>query len=212
MVSGSSHQRSGLSCWKTDVARGAKNYDSCCCVKKIKLYLRINLLQLDDSFRIFSLRWTQFTSKTFLHHFSPPLTLFKGANNSAADCTFTHTQSDLLYNNAAACSIAHPWLFFLSTLSISCKWQKKKKSRHGTTIQCLPGWLGAAREALVPCVGSHLLCFLPSTRQEHSETQLLRKRARDLETEYKQLQLDCQGKDNRVLALEKEVEVTFVFH
>lgn len=61
-------------------------------------------------------------------------------------------------------------------------------------------------------VGSHLLCFLLSTRQEHSETQLLRKRARDLDTEYKQLQLDYQGKDNRVLALEKEVEVTFVFH
>ncbi|KAB5540084.1 hypothetical protein PHYPO_G00097290 [Pangasianodon hypophthalmus] len=45
-----------------------------------------------------------------------------------------------------------------------------------------------------------------SNRQEHSETQLLRKRARDLDTEYKQLQLDYQGKDNRVLALEKEVE------
>ncbi|TSR99418.1 Macoilin [Bagarius yarrelli] len=45
-----------------------------------------------------------------------------------------------------------------------------------------------------------------SNRQEHSETQLLRKRARDLDTEYKQLQLDYQGRDNRVLALEKEVE------
>ncbi|KAL7888428.1 hypothetical protein AOLI_G00034020 [Acnodon oligacanthus] len=43
-------------------------------------------------------------------------------------------------------------------------------------------------------------------RQEHTETQLLRKKARDLETEYKQLQLDYQGKENRVLALEKEVE------
>ncbi|KAK3516268.1 hypothetical protein QTP70_007248 [Hemibagrus guttatus] len=42
--------------------------------------------------------------------------------------------------------------------------------------------------------------------QEHSETQLLRKRARDLDTEYKQLQLDYQEKDSRVLALEKEVE------
>lgn len=65
---------------------------------------------------------------------------------------------------------------------------------------------------MVPCVGSRLLFFLPSTRQEHSEMQLLRKRARDLDTEYKQLQLDYQGKDNRGLALEKEVEVTFVFH
>ncbi|KAK1796102.1 hypothetical protein P4O66_009187, partial [Electrophorus voltai] len=45
-----------------------------------------------------------------------------------------------------------------------------------------------------------------SNRQEHSETQLLRKKARDLDTEYKQLQLDYQGKENRVLALEKEVE------
>uniref|UniRef100_A0A4W4FUD5 Uncharacterized protein n=1 Tax=Electrophorus electricus TaxID=8005 RepID=A0A4W4FUD5_ELEEL len=41
----------------------------------------------------------------------------------------------------------------------------------------------------------------------NSETQLLRKKARDLDTEYKQLQLDYQGKENRVLALEKEVEV-----
>ncbi|KAI5615116.1 macoilin isoform X2 [Silurus asotus] len=45
-----------------------------------------------------------------------------------------------------------------------------------------------------------------SNRQEHGETQLLRKRARDLDAEYKQLQLDYQGKDNRVLALEEEVE------
>ncbi|XP_076873859.1 macoilin [Brachyhypopomus gauderio] len=45
-----------------------------------------------------------------------------------------------------------------------------------------------------------------SNRQEHSETQLLRKKARDLDTEYKQLQLDYQGKENRLLALEKEVE------
>ncbi|XP_066532709.1 macoilin [Hoplias malabaricus] len=45
-----------------------------------------------------------------------------------------------------------------------------------------------------------------SNRQEHTETQLLRKKARDLDTEYKQLQLDYQGKENRVLALEKEVE------
>lgn len=37
--------------------------------------------------------------------------------------------------------------------------------------------------------------------------QLLKKKARDLDTEYKQLQLDYQGKENRVLALEKEVEV-----
>lgn len=72
--------------------------------------------------------------------------------------------------------------------------------------------IGSGREAVVLCVGSHLLCFLPSTRQEHSETQLLRKRARDLDTEYKQLQLDYQGKENRVLALEKEVEVKSVFH
>ncbi|KAI4880531.1 hypothetical protein NFI96_002991 [Prochilodus magdalenae] len=43
-------------------------------------------------------------------------------------------------------------------------------------------------------------------RQEHTETQLLRKKARDLDTEYKQLQLDYQGKENRVLVLEKEVE------
>lgn len=79
-------------------------------------------------------------------------------------------------------------------------------------IQCSQRSVGAAREAVALCVGSRLLCFLPSTRQEHSETQLLRKRARDLDTEYKQLQLDCQGKDNRMLALEKEVEVTSVFH
>ncbi|KAG9283016.1 macoilin [Astyanax mexicanus] len=45
-----------------------------------------------------------------------------------------------------------------------------------------------------------------SNRQEHTETQLLRKKARDLDTEYKQLQLDYQGKENRVLALEKEME------
>lgn len=36
---------------------------------------------------------------------------------------------------------------------------------------------------------------------------MLRKRVKDLEAEYKQLQLECQGKEGQVLALEKEVEV-----
>lgn len=47
------------------------------------------------------------------------------------------------------------------------------------------------------------------TRQEHCETQMLRKRVKDLETEYKQLQLECQVKESRVLDLESDVEVYF---
>ncbi|KAG5276845.1 hypothetical protein AALO_G00110450 [Alosa alosa] len=43
-------------------------------------------------------------------------------------------------------------------------------------------------------------------RQEQTETLMLRKKVKDLETEYKQLQLECQGKEGQVLALEKEVE------
>lgn len=36
---------------------------------------------------------------------------------------------------------------------------------------------------------------------------MLRKKVKDLEAEYKQLQMECQGKEGQVLALEKEVEV-----
>ncbi|CAM9173585.1 unnamed protein product, partial [Lampetra planeri] len=43
-------------------------------------------------------------------------------------------------------------------------------------------------------------------RQEHTETQMLRKRVKDLETEFKQLQLECQVKESRVLDLESDVE------
>lgn len=45
------------------------------------------------------------------------------------------------------------------------------------------------------------------TRQEHTETQMLRKRVKDLETEYKQLQLEYQVKESRVVDLESDVEV-----
>ncbi|KAK5903393.1 hypothetical protein CgunFtcFv8_007179 [Champsocephalus gunnari] len=45
-----------------------------------------------------------------------------------------------------------------------------------------------------------------NNRQEHCETQMLRKRVKDLETEYKQLQLECQVKESRVLDLESDVE------
>ncbi|XP_031437029.1 macoilin isoform X2 [Clupea harengus] len=43
-------------------------------------------------------------------------------------------------------------------------------------------------------------------RQEQTETLMLRKKVKDLEAEYKQLQMECQGKEGQVLALEKEVE------
>ncbi|XP_028858182.1 macoilin-1 isoform X2 [Denticeps clupeoides] len=43
-------------------------------------------------------------------------------------------------------------------------------------------------------------------RQEQTESLMLRKKAKELETEYKQLQLDYQVKEGRVLVLEKEVE------
>uniref|UniRef100_A0A8C2ZQY3 Si:dkey-12h9.6 n=1 Tax=Cyclopterus lumpus TaxID=8103 RepID=A0A8C2ZQY3_CYCLU len=43
-----------------------------------------------------------------------------------------------------------------------------------------------------------------TNRQEHCETQMLRKRVKDLETEYKQLQLECQVKESRVLDLEND--------
>lgn len=53
------------------------------------------------------------------------------------------------------------------------------------------------------------LYFLISyTRQEHTETQMLRKRVKDLETEYKQLQLEYQVKEGRVIDLESDVEVS----
>lgn len=45
-----------------------------------------------------------------------------------------------------------------------------------------------------------------SHRQEHSETQMLRKKAKDLDAEYKQLQLEYQEKENRMIALDNEVE------
>lgn len=45
-------------------------------------------------------------------------------------------------------------------------------------------------------------------RQEHSETQMLRKKAKDLDAEYKQLQLEYQEKENRMIALDNEVEVS----
>lgn len=45
------------------------------------------------------------------------------------------------------------------------------------------------------------------TRQEHCETQMLRKRVKDLETEYKQLQLEYQVKESRVVDLESDIEV-----
>ncbi|KAM6915566.1 macoilin-1 [Xenentodon cancila] len=45
-----------------------------------------------------------------------------------------------------------------------------------------------------------------TNRQEHCETQMLRKRVKDLETEYKQLQLEYQVKESRVVELERDVE------
>ncbi|KAM6953874.1 macoilin [Aplochiton taeniatus] len=45
-----------------------------------------------------------------------------------------------------------------------------------------------------------------TNRQEHSETLMLRKKAKDLETEYKQLHLEYQVKEARVIALENDVE------
>ncbi|XP_056150524.1 macoilin-1 [Lampris incognitus] len=45
-----------------------------------------------------------------------------------------------------------------------------------------------------------------ANRQEHCETQMLRKRVKDLETEYKQLQLEFQVKEGRVVDLESDVE------
>ncbi|XP_062266661.1 macoilin [Platichthys flesus] len=45
-----------------------------------------------------------------------------------------------------------------------------------------------------------------TNRQEHCETQMLRKRVKDLETEYRQLQLENQVKENRVVDLERDVE------
>lgn len=38
---------------------------------------------------------------------------------------------------------------------------------------------------------------------------MLRKRVKDLEAEYKQLQLECQVKESRVVDLESDVEVSF---
>lgn len=60
------------------------------------------------------------------------------------------------------------------------------------------------------CPCSNTLIFSISyTRQEHCETQMLRKRVKELETEYKQLQLEYQVKESRVVDLESDVEVFF---
>ncbi|XP_068505319.1 macoilin-1 isoform X2 [Syngnathus scovelli] len=45
-----------------------------------------------------------------------------------------------------------------------------------------------------------------TTRQENTESQMLRKRVKDLEAEYKQLQLQYQVQESRVLDLENDVE------
>ncbi|XP_054618166.1 macoilin-1 isoform X2 [Dunckerocampus dactyliophorus] len=45
-----------------------------------------------------------------------------------------------------------------------------------------------------------------TSRQDNTESQMLRKRVKDLETEYKQLQLECQVKESRVVDLESDVE------
>lgn len=61
-----------------------------------------------------------------------------------------------------------------------------------------------------PSVRSQTLIFSHlDTRQEHCESQMLRKRVKELETEYKQLQLECQVTESRVVELESEVEVSF---
>ncbi len=57
-----------------------------------------------------------------------------------------------------------------------------------------------------------MLYFSIHYRQEHSETQMLRKKAKDLDSEYKQLQLEYQEKENRMIALENEVEVKDAVH
>lgn len=60
-----------------------------------------------------------------------------------------------------------------------------------------------------PSVGSQTVIFSRlDTRQEHCESQMLRKRVKELETEYKQLQLECQVTESRVVELESEVEVS----
>ncbi|KAK2856112.1 hypothetical protein Q5P01_004847 [Channa striata] len=51
-----------------------------------------------------------------------------------------------------------------------------------------------------------------TNRQEHSETQMLRKRVKDLETEYKQLQLEYQVKESHVVDLESDVEALGKYH
>ncbi|XP_077367125.1 macoilin-1 isoform X4 [Festucalex cinctus] len=48
--------------------------------------------------------------------------------------------------------------------------------------------------------------IMTTSRQENNESQMLRKRVKDLESEYKQLQLQYQLKDSRVIDLENDVE------
>ncbi|XP_048842483.1 macoilin-1 [Brienomyrus brachyistius] len=49
--------------------------------------------------------------------------------------------------------------------------------------------------------------LLSASRQEQTETLLLKRKAKDLETEFRQLQLESQGKESQIIALENEVEV-----
>ncbi len=58
----------------------------------------------------------------------------------------------------------------------------------------------------------NMLYFSIHFRQEHSETQMLRKKAKDLDSEYKQLQLEYQEKENGMISLENEVEVKDAVH
>lgn len=62
-----------------------------------------------------------------------------------------------------------------------------------------------------PSLSQSLSPRLAHSRQEHCETQMLRKRVKELETECKQLQLECQVKEGRALELEGDVEVSFFF-
>ncbi|KAL4630570.1 macoilin-like [Arapaima gigas] len=49
--------------------------------------------------------------------------------------------------------------------------------------------------------------LLSTNRQEQTETLTLKRKAKDLETEFKQLQLECQGKEGQIIALENELEM-----
>ncbi|XP_057679653.1 macoilin-1 [Corythoichthys intestinalis] len=82
----------------------------------------------------------------------------------------------------------------------------EKKTRAETEARLSLERQVAELQAHRPEDGASAARTMTTSRQENSESQMLRKRVKDLEADYKHLQLQNQVKESRVLDLESEVE------